>query len=141
MRPAKPGTWVDSAGVFLSLACMVHCMVLPLALLALQFFGLYQLKTGGNEGEWFHAFMAFFVVTAGLFAFGRGYKNHSNSRIVLIGALGTLLVVFAAINPKAVLSETAESVVTVLGTIALMTAHLKNKTAMRAPHIHSHCTS
>jgi cation transport ATPase len=121
----------DKLGLWLSSLCAIHCLATPLLVLALPVLG------GFFEQEWVHLAMALFVVPVGLFAFWSGYKHHLQMRVFALGTVGLLLVGGASLAPHELVEIQGFDVVTVLGSILLITAHILNRRACLC-HKHSH---
>jgi hypothetical protein len=86
----KIHTALDSCGFFLSLACGIHCLIMPLLLIALPFMGLDFILDEGAE--------RYFVIgTLVLAAFSLfwGYFRHKKLRIVIAYLLGASLIFVA----------------------------------------------
>jgi hypothetical protein len=77
----------DALGVATSLACAIHCAILPLILTSLPVLGINIID---NEG--FEYFMIFLAFAIGVFALWHGYKKHHHSFLPLgIFGAGILL--------------------------------------------------
>ncbi|WII70867.1 MerC domain-containing protein [Bdellovibrio sp. 22V] len=118
----KTGTW-DKIGIFLSSLCAIHCLATPLLVLTLPVMGEVF------EQEWMHLTMALFVVPVGLFAFWSGYKHHKQVKVFALGVLGLLMVGGASLAPHSWVELFEYDVVTILGSISLITAHVLNRRA------------
>ncbi|MEZ4754209.1 MAG: MerC domain-containing protein [Bdellovibrionota bacterium] len=110
----------DQLGIFLSVLCMIHCVAFPLLVAFMP------------AAEFFHdsyTHMGFFVLVAGLagYSFVRGYSVHGKLKPVSLGIVGILLIMFALLTPHGHLGIfTYENLVTTLGGITLIYAHLLN---------------
>ncbi len=73
----------DNMGILTSLACALHCAVLPLLVTSLPLFGIDIINNAAFE--WGMIALAFFV---GVYALYHGYKKHHNSLlpVYLFGA-------------------------------------------------------
>ena len=79
----------DGLGIATSLACAVHCIVLPLLLTSLPLFGINIIHN--IYFEWGMIILAFFV---GVYALVHGYKtHHKNALPVLLFTAGFLLLI------------------------------------------------
>lgn len=118
----ETGLW-DKIGIFLSSLCAIHCLVTPLLVFALPVMGdLF-------EHEWMHIGMALLVVPVGLFAFWSGYKHHKQQGVFALGALGLLMVGGAAVAPHSWVEFFGYDLVTMLGGLILVVAHILNRRA------------
>lgn len=77
----------DTLGITTSLACAIHCAVLPLLLSSLPVFGINII-----DNVSFEYFMIFLAFAIGLYALHHGYrKHHHNSTPLVIFTTGILL--------------------------------------------------
>ena len=126
---ARVRRW-DALGMIVSIACVVHCVALPLALGLLPALGLSFLA---NEGV--HEVLAVVVVVVALLAFVPGYRVHHARYVPAVGAIGVALLTGAAFAPG--LSVVIESVVTAFGGAVLVAAHVLNHRALARAHVHT----
>ena len=112
--------------IWLSSLCFLHCLTLPLITISIPLFGKYM------ESH-FHSLMLFIVIPISIVALTRGYKNHNNIIIVILGLFGGMLVTFGAtyIHYK---SNSSDALITISGSIFLAIAHFFNN---RSSHLHS----
>lgn len=113
----------DKLGIFLSSLCAIHCLVTPLLVLALPVMGEFF------EQEWVHLAMALFVVPVGLFAFWSGYKHHRQQKVFALGVLGLSMVGGASVAPHEWVEFWGTDIITVIGSIFLIVAHVLNRRA------------
>jgi hypothetical protein len=74
----------DSLGIATSLACAIHCILLPLLFTSLPLFGVNIIHNG--MFEWVMIGLAFLV---GMYALVHGYvKHHQNNLPVLLFSIG-----------------------------------------------------
>lgn len=114
---------VDNAAVFLSAICVLHCLALPIFLVAVP-----GLLTGLGHTDLTH--VALFLVALPLsgFAMVYGYRLHRRMRYGAIACLGIL-----ALGGGLMLHGMASEIyVTVLGAVILAAAHLGNRAASKA---------
>jgi len=79
----------DSVGIATSVACAIHCAILPLMISSLPFFGVNLIHS--SVFEWSMIAIAFFV---GAYSLYHGYTRHHRSMIpFLIFSVGFLLLV------------------------------------------------
>ena len=69
----------DGLGIATSIACAIHCALLPLLLTALPLFGINVLHN--KSFEWL---MIGIAITVGIYALYHGYTKHHQSMIPLI---------------------------------------------------------
>ena len=132
-RPIE--TWLDKVGIWLSGLCLIHCVgtVVALALLPVLSF---------NEAthEYVHIVLAVILPTIALLAFIPGYRRHHDKLVIALGVLGVALIIFAAAEPLHGFSHIVVGLVTSCGSVALITAHVRNRRLNRCRHSHhAHC--
>jgi hypothetical protein len=77
----------DGLGIATSIACAIHCIVLPLALTSLPLFGVNIIHN--IFFEWGMIAAAFFI---GVYALLHGYKTHHQNKLpVLLFCIGFIL--------------------------------------------------
>ena len=117
----------DAMGVAASLACAIHCAVLPLILTSLPILGINII-----ENEAFEYFMIFLAFAIGVYSLRHGYKKHHHSPIpVIIFSIGMSGLVAKQIWHKYQLWILPFAV------LLIVTAHLINFRACRV-HNHAH---
>lgn len=115
LAPSPAINW-DAIGVLGSFICLVHCLVLPLAVVVLPWLVLF-------EGEGLHRGLAVALVAPALLAFIPGWRNHGRRLPGLFMAGGLI-----ALNAAAfVAPERWETGLTVLGGLFLIAAHGLNR--------------
>lgn len=116
---SKSTGWLDGAAVALSALCLVHCLALPLIVVGVPFLAQY------SEGH-LHAQVLFIVLPLSVLALGLGYRRHGETRILMGGALGMLLLVIGATVAHSELGIVADRMFTISGSLVLATAHFFN---------------
>lgn len=112
----------DSCGIVASIVCLIHCLALPVAAIALPAFAV----THGRE-DLTHFLLAGFVAAFCLFAIVPGYKLHRN-REVLIGMLtGVFLVMFATFIADPLMGHLWEMPIITVGNLIVVSAHIRNR--------------
>jgi hypothetical protein len=121
----KTGRW-DKIGIFLSSLCAVHCLLTPLVILALPFLG----ESFEHEASHvFHIVMALVVVPVAYYAFFSGYRHHHKKGVLFSGLFGASLIGLAAFLPHEWVEFYELDVMTILGSLILVTAHVINRKA------------
>lgn len=119
------GAWLlDGLSIGASLACLVHCLVLPLAILLLPTLAAFLALP-----EAFHLWALAFAVPTSIIAMALGYRRHRRHRPWQLGAAGLALLAAGALLMP---SEMAETALTVAGALLLSFGHVLNWRA--APH-------
>jgi hypothetical protein len=80
----------DALGVATSVACAIHCAILPLVLSSLPLFGMNIVDNVG-----FEYFMIFLAFGIGSYALWHGYKKHHHSMTPLLIFSAGILLLFA----------------------------------------------
>ena len=117
--------WLDGAAVVLSALCLVHCLALPLIVIGVPFLAQFA------EGH-LHLQMLAIVLPLSTLALGIGYRRHRNSRILIAGIVGMLLLIIGATVAHAQLGLTADRAFTICGSLTLATAHYFNSIRAQA---------
>lgn len=122
----------DGLGIVTSIACAIHCVVLPVAFTSVPFFGVNIVHN--NLFEWGMIAIAFFV---GIYALMHGYKTHHKNKLPLVlFSIGFLfLVVKQFLDVK-------EIFLVLPAVVCIIMAHVNNfllsrKSKCTSPH-HSH---
>lgn len=116
---ASPLAWLfDGLSIGASLACLVHCLVLPLIILLLP-----TLATFLAVPEEFHLWALAFAVPTSVVALALGYRRHGRHRPWQLGAAGLVLLAAGALLMPDAIAETA---FTVVGALLLSLGHVLN---------------
>lgn len=106
----------DALGIGVSLACAIHCAVLPLALISLPLFGINII-----DNYFFEYFMIGLAFMVGIYALWHGYKKHHRSLApVLMFTIG-MLCLFAK-----QLWQEYELLILPFAVISIISAHVIN---------------
>lgn len=117
-NPATHQRLVDGAAIAASLACLIHCLALPVLFVLVP-------TTAAFVGlpESFHVWaLAFALLTSGI-AMSTGFARHRSARPGLFAMLGLVLIavgVFLASNAM------IETIATVAGAFSLAIGHVLN---------------
>jgi hypothetical protein len=124
-RPSLRSRAADLLGVGLSLACLIHCLALPLLLLAAP-----ALSAWLALPETFHAIVLLLAVPAATLALSDGWRRHRHPYPVAAALTGIALLAaglaahegwIAGLDP-----ETGDRLLTSLGALGLASAHIAN---------------
>ena len=116
----------DKASITLSLACMIHCLLMPSFLVLTS--GFFALSI---DNELIHKAFLIIVLPVSLYALITGYRNHKILSYFYIGTSGLWLLVFAIFFGDGVFGELVEKSLTLLGSIIVASAHYKNYKACK----------
>lgn len=112
----------DRTAIILSTLCVVHCIALPIILIAiptvngLAFF----------SDETFHLWLLYGVIPISVGAIGLGYLHHRSTQVLAFAALGLTILMLVSIVGHDILSHGGEVVASVIGSVLIAFAHLKN---------------
>lgn len=109
----------DRLGIAFSSACVVHCIFvafLPLIFPALNYF---------VHADWVHSFVAASLLITTPMAFYPGFKKHGLTWILMVACLG-IMVILAGMFLEDRTSEVVAHSASILGSLLLVIAHLKN---------------
>jgi MerC mercury resistance protein len=109
----------DRLAIGLSVACLVHCIALPVALLLAPTLGPVMLGTESPV----HWVLLGLALPVSVYALWHGYRAHRQVVGLWLGALGLVIMLVAVSH---VFDRSLETVLTVIGVTLLLVAHLLN---------------
>jgi hypothetical protein len=115
---------LDKAAVALSGLCIVHCLLMPLIITVLPFFGQF-----GDRH--LHAEILLVVLPVSLLALAIGFRRHANKRVVGWGIAGLLLLIVGATLGHNLYGVIADRTLTMTGSVILAVAHYRNSRLSR----------
>ena len=136
IKPAKnmnTQAKADKLSISLSLACMIHCLLVPSFLILTSGF-----LTLSIDNEFIHKVFLIIVLPVSLYALISGYKNHKISSYLYLGISGLWFLIFAVFFGEGALGEFAEKSLTLIGSIVVAYSHYKNYQACRESACHCH---
>ena len=116
----------DKLSITLSLACMIHCLLMPSFLILTS--GFLALSI---DNELIHKVFLIIVLPISLYALITGYQNHKIFSYLYLGISGLWLLFFAVFFGEGVFGEFAEKSLTLIGSIIVATSHYKNYKACK----------
>ena len=123
----------DKSAIALSVLCALHCLLLPAAIV------LYPSTLGFLPGdESVHLALLFGVIPISAYALIKGGKVHKSRKVFITGISGLLVLVAAVVLGHDVLGEIGEKILTVLGSIVVIIAHVRNHLICRATGCECH---
>jgi len=125
--PVPSGSRADSIGMGLSLLCMIHCLAFPVLV---SFAPTLMRALPGDDAT--HRTLTIGIGLAGALAFRSGYRVHRRISIFFLFLFGMALVCTAALLGEKTLSPFGEAVMTVAGSVLLVTAHWRNRSFCRS---------
>ncbi len=112
---------LDKSAIGLSMFCILHCVALPFAVIMVP-----QLTAFWFAGEDFHLTLIYLVLPTSVVGIGLGCRRHGSFGVLSWALIGLLMLVFAAVYGHDVLGEMGEKLLTLLGGVCVMTAHILN---------------
>ncbi len=125
--------WIDRFGAFGSLACAVHCALLPVVIAALPSLGLAVWL-----GDGFERGFVLFATLLGIFSLAWGYRRHRAFRALWLLLPGLAVLWAALVVPSLHASVVPHAVAMTLGGTLVGLGHLVN---LRLNHGHVHDAS
>ena len=116
----------DKLSITLSLACMIHCLLMPSFLILTS--GFLALSI---DNELIHRVFLIIVLPVSLYALITGYQNHKILSYLYLGISGLWLLFFAVFFGEDVFGEFTEKSLTLIGSIIVATSHYKNYKACK----------
>lgn len=120
----------DAIGIGASLACAVHCVLLPVIFTTVNLFGIEIL-----ENPFLEVLTLLVSMSVGGWAIWRGYRKlHHQKNLVICFAAGLILMTAG----NFVSNIPAEMILKITGAILIITAHVKNWRACEQCEVHHH---
>lgn len=112
----------DKTAIAISFACTLHCLLLPIALVAAPSTALLAIF-----GEGFHESLILVVLPVSLLALLIGARQHGEWRVILTGLAGILISVASVLLGHDVLGDAGEVIGTLVGAGLIATSHFQNQ--------------
>jgi hypothetical protein len=110
---------LDQLAVLLSGLCLLHCLLLPFAMVLLPFLGQFS-------EDHLHAELLIVVIPVSAAALATGYRKHGLGEVVAWGLGGLLLLIIGGTVAHNVYGLIADRVLTVVGSLILAVTHYRN---------------
>lgn len=123
-RSVNESDTLDQVAVALSGLCLLHCLFLPVVIVALPFLG--QL----DEGH-LHVQMLLVVFPVSVFALALGFRRHKDIRILAWGVVGLLLLLVGGTLAHNLYGVVADRALTICGSVTLAVTHYWNSRLSR----------
>jgi hypothetical protein len=114
---ASAGNWLDTLGIGVSLACLVHCLALPVLIAFLPAWSAWL-----DLPEALHVWLLAFAAPFSLSVLLRGARNGSGFAPLCVGFAGLVVMAMGL----AVRDVLIEPLVTSVGAVLLAVGHLMN---------------
>ena len=111
----------DVAGMTASILCLLHCMAMPLVILAFPMLGLAHVH------DTFHDTLIAAITLPVLLALVPGYLKHRDKTTLLVGCGGLAIFLGAVFIVSPLFGEVAEATFAVISGFMLLYAHLRNR--------------
>ncbi|MEM7589565.1 MAG: MerC domain-containing protein [Myxococcota bacterium] len=111
----------DVTAVALSVACGIHCAILPIAMVLFPILGSHVLTD-----EAFHTWMLVGILPTSLIAISLGCRKHKDRAVISLCFAGITALVLTAFFGHDLFGETGERLATTLGGIILIAGHGRN---------------
>ena len=123
----------DKSAIAISVLCALHCLLLPAAIV------LYPTTLGFLHGdESIHFALLFVVIPISAYALIKGCKVQKSPKVLITGISGLLVLVAAVVLGHDMLGEIGEKILTVLGSIIVIIAHVQNHLICRGVDCECH---
>jgi uncharacterized membrane protein len=116
----------DQVAVMLSGLCLIHCLLLPFAVVLLPFLGQFS-------DDHFHLELLVVVIPVSAIALYAGFRRHHRAGIVVAGVVGLILLTVGGTVMHSAYGLIADRTFTVLGSITLAVTHYRNFRLSRYP--------
>lgn len=113
--------WVDHFAIGASLLCLAHCLLMPVLLVVIP-----SMTASIITGESVHVWLICIVIPSSLFALGVGCRQHGRRSFLIIGLSGLSFLILGACAELMNLKHTWEQTFTVVGSLLIAFAHLRN---------------
>ena len=113
--------WGDRAAICFSSLCILHCLLLPVVLVAYPIGILVMLSD-----EIIHQIMVSMALPLSLVSLYVGYGHHKRNQLIFIGGIGLVVLVLPLVIPYEAISESGETWLTLSGALILCLAHVVN---------------
>jgi hypothetical protein len=114
----------DKIAGSLSLACALHCLLMPSYLIETSGFLSFSI-----DNELIHLVILLVALPVSIYALMQGLKNHKETPIFIIGIFGLLVLVASYYLGEQVLGGTFEKTATLIGSLFVIFAHYRNHQA------------
>ena len=117
----------DKAAIGLSVACALHCLMVPLLLTIFPSGAL-----SGLGDERIHLGLLALIVPISVFSLTLGCRLHRNPTVIAVGVAGICILVFSALLAHDIGGKSLETVGTLLGSGIVALSHALNFKSCRA---------
>ena len=111
----------DRAAICFAGLCILHCLLLPVLLVAYPIGILVTLSD-----EMFHQIMVSVALPLSLVSLYVGYGHHKRNQLIVFGSVGIGMLMLPLVVPHELISESEETWLTVAGALIVCLAHVVN---------------
>ena len=123
----QAGKSLDGMAIAMSLACILHCLLLPVLIVVFPILGSTILAE-----ESFHGLLLILIIPTSSVALYLGCRQHGEGLVLWLGIVGMAILALAAWLGIGVLGVSGEKALTALGGTLLASAHVLNFRRCRA---------
>ena len=120
-RISNTGSALDGLAIAMSVACVMHCLMLPVLVVLFPILGSTVMA---NES--FHGLLLFLIIPSSLLALYMGCRQHGDGWVLALGITGLVILAAAAALGTEALGVEGEKALTGLGGTVLAIGHWKN---------------
>jgi hypothetical protein len=114
-------SFFDRLAVLISLLCAVHCLLLPVLLVA------FPLLSGSLlSDESFHQLLLWVILPTSIISISLARCHHPDRKVLVLVSSGLFVLVFAALIAHEYLPESIDIAMSVIGGILLAIGHIRN---------------
>ena len=113
--------WGDRAAICFSSLCILHCLLLPVLLVAYPIGILVTLSD-----EMFHQIMVSVALPLSLVSLYVGYGHHKRNQLIVFGSVGLGMLMLPLVVPHELISESEETWLTFAGALIVCLTHVVN---------------
>lgn len=121
------GNLLDKTAIGISIACGIHCLLLPVALVAAPSTALLA-----SVDESLHQALILLILPVSLIGLSLGCRQHRQWPIFMLGILGILVSVGSVLLGHDFLGESGEIAGTLVGASLICASHIQNYRRCRA---------
>ena len=118
----KSNSVADKFAILLSSLCLLHCVLTPFLLISVPYLAGFAFL----KDEALHIWLLCLVVPASIIAIGFGYTQHKNNTTLMLAFSGIAVLVGAVTIGHEMFGHEAETIMTVIGSILVVSGHVKN---------------
>ncbi len=123
---------LDQVGLSLSFLCALHCALTPFILFIFPLFAQSYLQS-----QWVHILLGVFVIPVAILAMWAGFRHHRRKIVFALVFPGLALISALSFGAAQFLTPLTESVLMILASAILISAHLLNRKFCACEH-HDH---